>query len=409
MLIWKGLGILVPVFALAGFVAGGVLTKLVTDDMAAAIMGSYAASAVALWIFALTLGKGGIVQELDKRTGQWILRNKSHSFFFLPPRFWALLVTLITAFSVVGVMSLEEGRGGATAYAELEDASPTGKQAFEAANTKIHGKSGGVAHGNTEQAQALALEFSKTAKTLRNKAIERRTSAISMTGGEMVTYAHVTPTRCVFLVHVPQLRKFSSEAKEVMGEIAWISARQAAASLQPPPATLAVGIRGTLIYDRAISGTMAAGAGDGIRQQVKGAASNRLLSELFEPEPEQPPAVVKNADLATAPPATTGSPADTQPAPATPQTMTAWMARPAHAVPATLPTPMRDWKDTNGRPLRASLVRFLDESGTVGEFRREDDQVFQVPVARFSTEDQSYIQSFHVRKATDNPSASDGK
>ena len=89
MLIWKGLGILVPVFALAGFIAGSVLTKLVTDDMAATIVGSYAAAAVALWVFALTFGKGGIVQELDKRTGQWVIRNKSHSFFFFPPMVWS--------------------------------------------------------------------------------------------------------------------------------------------------------------------------------------------------------------------------------------------------------------------------------------------------------------------------------
>lgn len=408
MLIWKGLGILVPVFALAGFIAGSVLTKLVTDDMATTIVGSYAAAAVALWVFALTFGKGGIVQELDKRTGQWVIRNKSHSFFFFPPKFWALLTTLITAFSLAGVMSFEANGGGADVYARLEDASPAGKQAFEAANKKIYGNSEGVAHGNTEQAQALALLFSKTAKALRNNAIEGRATGLSITGGEMVTYAHVTPTRCVFLVHVPQLRKFSSEAKEVMGKIAWVAARQAAASLQPPPDTLAVGIRGTFIYDRAISGSVVAlGAGDGIREQVKGAASDRLLSRLFEPE--QSTAIVKNTGPEAAPQAATAPPADSQPAPATTQAMAAGGAQPAAAVPATLPTPMRDWRDASGRPLRASLVRFLDESGATGEFRREDDQVFQVPVERFSAEDQTYIQSFQAKKVSDSPSATGGK
>ncbi len=410
MLIWKGLGILVPVFALAGFIAGSVLTKLVTDDMATTIVGAYASAAVALWVFALTFGKGGIVQESDKRTGQWVIRNKSHTFFFFPPKFWAFLTTLITVFSLVGVMNVDADGGGAAAYSRLEDASPAGKQAFEAANKKIYGNSEGVAHGNTEQAQALALLFSKTAKALRNNAIERRTTGLSITGGEMVTYAHVTPTRCVFLVHVPQLRKFSSEAKEVMGKIAWVAARQAAASLQPPPDTLAVGIRGTFIYDRAISGSVVAlKAGDGIREQVKGAASDRLLSKLFEPETEQPIAIVKNTDPEAAPQAVKAPPADSQPAPATTQVMAAGETQAPTAVPATLPTPMRDWRDASGRPLRASLVRFLDESGATGEFRREDDQVFQVPVERFSAEDQTYIQSFQVKKASDSLPATGGK
>jgi hypothetical protein len=60
---------------------------------------------------------------------------------------------------------------------------------------------------------------------------------------------------------------------------------------------------------------------------------------------------------------------------------------------ADLPTAMRDWKDTSGRPLRASLVRFVGADRKTAEFRRDDGRSFQIPVEKFSSEDQAFIQA----------------
>ncbi len=63
----------------------------------------------------------------------------------------------------------------------------------------------------------------------------------------------------------------------------------------------------------------------------------------------------------------------------------------------TLPTPMRDWTDESGRPLRAALLRKVDEAGTAGEFRREDGGIFTVPVDRFSEADQPLIRKLFTQ------------
>ena len=64
---------------------------------------------------------------------------------------------------------------------------------------------------------------------------------------------------------------------------------------------------------------------------------------------------------------------------------------PSSAASPALLTDLRDWKDAAGRPLRAALVRFTDEARSIGEFKREDGQLFTIPVEKFSAEDQAFL------------------
>ena len=131
-----------------------------------------------------------------------------------------------------------------------------GYAAFHSADLLLIGRSNGVAHGNNPEAQALASEFSQRMKQARKLGIESRKSSsiISLTGGEFLTYCLLTQESCVFMVHVPDLRKFTQDAKDFIAEAAWFSALAITESRQSSLRNVCVGVRGALLYDRVICG-----------------------------------------------------------------------------------------------------------------------------------------------------------
>ena len=128
---------------------------------------------------------------------------------------------------------------------------------FRKADLLLTGRSEGTAHGNTPEAQALAAEFSLYLKQARKLGIESRksTSIISLTGGEFLTYCRLTQDNCVFMVHVPDLRNFSREAKDYIADSAWFSALAVTEPRQAALKNVCVGVRGVLMYDRVITGS----------------------------------------------------------------------------------------------------------------------------------------------------------
>ena len=59
----------------------------------------------------------------------------------------------------------------------------------------------------------------------------------------------------VFLIHVPDLRKFNEEAQVAMGQWSWAAARVGWSQLpEPRPAKLAVALKGIALYDRLLTG-----------------------------------------------------------------------------------------------------------------------------------------------------------
>lgn len=364
MIIWKGRGILILLFALGGFVPGVLL-----DSMTLAFWGA----AAGVWLFALTVGKTTQQVLVDPQTQQPVVLKRAHTLYFIPPKGWAVLFTTLALFITFSPRN------------EQSEGSEAAQTAFKEAEKLITSSGYGSVHGNSPQAIALAADFAASSKKFRDMFIEKGKDS------EFLTYVHLTPTRCIFLLNVPQLRKFSKEAKETMAQFAWVSAQAQAAKISPKPTTVALGIRGNILYDRAYIGHPVSGEEEsrGIDQEVKGMDARDALTLLFEPETAAPtpvaeagetPAPVEEAPASTTPPAAEPAAA---PAPSTAPVETA----------ATLPTAMRDWKDSTGRPLRASLVRFVNAERSTGEFKREDGQLFEVPLDRFSEDDKQFIQT----------------
>lgn len=133
-----------------------------------------------------------------------------------------------------------------------------GMQAFHEANLLITTNRKGIQHGNTPKAKELAGEFASRLKVARQQGIEARKTAnvFSVSGGEFITYCHMTDDHCVFLVHVPDLRKFAVSAKDYIADAAMETALGVVAKSGVRPATVAVGLRGALFYDRALSASL---------------------------------------------------------------------------------------------------------------------------------------------------------
>lgn len=162
---------------------------------------------------------------------------------------WTLVIVIGVPFYYVAFRSSRE---------KSELIAQPGHAAFLAANNLLAGRSQGIAHGNNPEAQELAKTLSSRLKDAREMGIESRKSApiVSLTHGDFLTYCLLTKDSCVFMVHVPDLRQFSPEAKDFITEEAWVAALDITKTHKADLRTLAVGLRGVLLYDRVASRRM---------------------------------------------------------------------------------------------------------------------------------------------------------
>lgn len=424
MLIWSGHGILIPLFGIAGAIVGGLIGATLGAAFApdnpqissglAMIAGAWC-SVLATLLYAKTIGKTVVTELLDPKTRRPVLIKKSHSFFFIPAVAWPFIsgaLALMTTFGgVVAMTSSPSEYGGMSS-------------ALSAAESNIMTDRNGVAYGNCSEAIELAREFGSELKAIREMTIsESKSSGLSLSGGEFLTHCELSDAGVAFLVHVPKLRKFTDDAKDVLAMGAEYAAGNLARRLSPKPERVAVGIRGSLLYDRIIVGGVPAEESVELADSVTHDGSDKeVLNPFFEGVPatvtyqleagdvESPATAVAHVETASAPeppeepstPAPSVASESPQPDPEpkkevseAPASGANMPAEPKMAAAIALPTEPRDWKSSDGRPLKAALVRFVDSEGTSAEFRREDGELFTIGVDRFSEEDQDFLRQAH--------------
>lgn len=145
------------------------------------------------------------------------------------------------------------GYRAVTLYKEFESIPKVfkpGQAEFDQAERMITSHRNGTAHGNTEQAEEFAKIFSQKMKLLRGELFSKgKKRDFSLTHGEFLTYCNLVEGKCVFLVHVPQLRKFKPSAQESLCDLAWFSANSILHDAGYPQSTeLAVGVKGVISY-----------------------------------------------------------------------------------------------------------------------------------------------------------------
>jgi len=151
---------------------------------------------------------------------------------------------------------------------------------------------GEAALGNSDDAKALAKQYSAAMKAARQVFFSGSDEKkMSFTQGEFVTYCNLLPDRCAFVVHVPQLRNYTSDAETEMAEMGWRMAVNVLRDRPDFPKELAVGIRGPMNFGRILIGAPSS-TGDnmaGIRERTT------RSSALY-------PFFIKPADVPASPP-----------------------------------------------------------------------------------------------------------
>jgi hypothetical protein len=184
------------------------------------------------------------------------------------------------------------------------------EQAFQQANAQLTSYRGSDAFGNTDDARARAAKFSKLFGQMRELLFTkaRASGAPSLSQGHFITHCEMRPGRVAFLVHVPDLRKFTAEAQDQLFRVAWAAAQAAITDLPREKTELGVGLRGALIY-----GEVGAGPASVDKPTQRSESSTDLLLPFFT-------GAVASATAATpsssAPAASTADPATAGPRPA---------------------------------------------------------------------------------------------
>jgi hypothetical protein len=101
IIIWRGLGFIVPIIAIACFfVTQLATTSIFQDDRYYTEHGwpklfAFWLAAVLVGIIGLLLSRKGTKIYIDKATGEEIVMRPNHSFFFIPVLYWAPILVIL--------------------------------------------------------------------------------------------------------------------------------------------------------------------------------------------------------------------------------------------------------------------------------------------------------------------------
>ncbi|MFO1093256.1 MAG: c-type cytochrome domain-containing protein [Planctomycetaceae bacterium] len=180
---------------------------------------------------------------------------------------------------------------GAAVFALMQHGPPPnaahnqpGEAALAKAEGLIVGDSRGTAHGNTPAAQELARQFALVMEEVDKKAFTDTNAKFKLSGGHYVTFCELQHDYCVFVVHVPEYRRFESSAKDVLEKLAWGAAQRIAGTAMPADSRLAVGLRGVLLYGAVLEGMVGGGESHFVRSDER----QRLFTYFLDSTPRLP-------------------------------------------------------------------------------------------------------------------------
>lgn len=126
--------------------------------------------------------------------------------------------------------------------------------------------------GNTPEAKVMAKDFARALRVTRETLIAAsKPELLDHTKGRFLTYCHLKDDSAVFIVHVPGLSNFRSEAKLTLEETAWTLATTLIERDQPKLKHMALGIKGILDYSSIVTGTVE------LREPLKGIGTRHPL------------------------------------------------------------------------------------------------------------------------------------
>ncbi len=274
MIIFSGHGILIPIFAIAGAFAGHYLSdRMHLDDNLSFVIVVWSA-AIAVLLYALTLGKTRSRTLIDPENNRNVEIKKRHTLFFLPAIIWAFalcgVATFFTFTSFTADKSLVAPGPGEKSAGEI---------AFDAADLKLS-KDELKVQGNSPEAEALAQEMLDSLVELRDAGV-RLTDERAILGDSLKIYCQLSDERCAFLVMESALGKYTEEGREFLSKAAWMAATATTLKAAQPPGEFAIGIRGLTLYEGAWLGAPDADFTDIVKYH--GTVDRRALFPFFGP------------------------------------------------------------------------------------------------------------------------------
>jgi hypothetical protein len=251
MIIWSGLGILIPVIVVIGMVVGGAVSAAAGMPHFAVGIGLLAAALANWGLWKMIYPKKPKVL-IDPETGGQVVVKPKHGLFFIPAKAWTWLMGILAVPALV--------MGGVDGRSEAEAAGKPGYKELKAADELIDTSRNGVTHGNTPSAREAAAGFSTGMKQMTGALFTGGSKTNLMTDGDFLTYCHEGTEAVVFLCHVPSLRSYKSEeSKGALDSIAWAVASRAASGMKgADEGKLMVGLRGISSYGSILSGDLGA-------------------------------------------------------------------------------------------------------------------------------------------------------
>ena len=164
---------------------------------------------------------------------------------------------------------------------------PPGSDELLKATTLVTGSRRGVAHGNSPEAVELAAQMSAALKEIRENlfsAGNKDSLDIQMiTKGEFIGFCQKNEETCAFIVHVPELKRFTSDAKATMARATYLTAcRILPREYKQRLRKLGIATRGTLMFSNALIGESGFDGEDPTQQVVAIQPKGTHLQEFQE-------------------------------------------------------------------------------------------------------------------------------
>jgi hypothetical protein len=153
------------------------------------------------------------------------------------------------------------------------------------AELAIVSDSKGTALGNSPEAIVLAGRFAAYMEAADKEAFTDSKAKLKLSGGHYVTWCELRPGRCAFVVHVPEYRRFTGDAKELLAKLAWSAAQRTVSSTLDEGDQLAVGLKGVLMYGAVMTGDVSRQEGEyqGLRFRTE---DKSQLEPFFRASPD---------------------------------------------------------------------------------------------------------------------------
>lgn len=128
-----------------------------------------------------------------------------------------------------------------------------GESGFSKANRLIGsaGKDKDHFHGNTESAKLMAQDFSEMIKKMQPEFFSggKKNRTFSMTDDKFLTYCQVNENKVLFLVHVPQFKRYKGKTRDMLLELAWVVANNVTdGTPDGEEIEIAIGLKGSMMY-----------------------------------------------------------------------------------------------------------------------------------------------------------------